>query len=347
MARESEQSAGNLVRSSPTGLAGIILPLKPTERREQSKSEQESKIGLGLESEFGQGNSRPLWGPQISRLQQGAKGRKQTNDIGDTGRKKTGFKSKILALGLSEESVKAPKKPEVLKQKKGLLLREGDWLGINKRRNYKEDNSTGNGTGIRREYSQPQKEEPDFGGGNEGDDVILLEDEEVDELPPLPEKTSWQNTSFRSQQGRNYPPESLDGNDSIFLEVGNVRFSTSRKKTQNRLLVREKTAVLGGGDLENDIPTSDSMLLNFEDGVLPLMLGGAQREPVPEASPVHGAQAEDPSKSESFFTWSSSSYARKNGRSSTPALPVVGGFGNVGDRSVPQSPLFSLRVLNI
>ncbi|KAF8457416.1 hypothetical protein BGX38DRAFT_1158080 [Terfezia claveryi] len=341
MARESRQSVGNLVRSSsPIGLAEIIRPLKSTERRDQSTSKQDGKTGPGLDSGFGQGNSRSLWGPQASRLQQGAEGRKQTKDIKAIGRKKTGLK-RILALDLGEECIEVPKKPEVLKQKKILLLREGDWLGTKERRNDDEENSIDYDTEIRRECLQTQVEEFNSEGENEDGDAILLEDEEDDELPPLPGKAVWQNALFQDQQGRNYASESLDGNDSIFLEVGNVWFSTCPKRKQNQPLVREKSTLLEEGDSENDISTSDSMLLNFEDEVIPFMLGSVQREPVLDDSVplVHSAQAKDFSNSESFFTWSSSNYAGKNGRSSTPALPVIRDFVNMDDTYVPQSLL--------
>ncbi|RPB25854.1 hypothetical protein L211DRAFT_847630 [Terfezia boudieri ATCC MYA-4762] len=338
MARESRQSVGNLVRSSsPIGLAEVIRPLKSTGKRDQSASKQDDKTGPGLESGFGQDDSRSLWGPQESRLQQGAEGRKQAKDIRAMGRKKTSLKSRILALDLGEESVEVPKKPEVLKQKKSLLLREGDWLGTKKRRN-DDENSIDYDTEIRRGCSQIQVEEFNSEGENEDSDAILLEDEEVDELPPLAGKTVWQNAPFQDQHGRNYASETLDGNDSIFLEVGNVWFSTCPKRRQNQPLVREKSTLLEEGDSENEILTSDSMLLNFEDGVIPFTLGSVQREPELEdsVSLVHGAQAEDSSNSESFFTWSSSNYAGKNGRSSTPALSAIRDFVNVDDTYVPQ-----------
>ena len=336
MARESRQSANNLVRSSsPIGLAEVIRPLKPRERKDQSTPEQGSNIGPGLESSFRQVNSRPLWGAQTSRLRQGAELRKQTKDTGDTVRKNTAHKSRILALDLGEESVEVPKKLDDLKQKKNLLLQEGDWLGATKNNNEEEEESS---IGYNTEL---QEEEFNFEGENEGDGAILLGDEEVDELSSLPGNPLWQNAPLRGQQGRNCPPESLDGNDSIFLEVGNVQFSKGRKKLQNQPLVREEFTLPEAGGSENDVSTSESMLLNFEDGVLPLMLEGTQEEPVREAliPQVHGTQVEDSSNPESFFTWSSSSYAGKNGRSSTPVLPMVGDFVNVDDTSVPQSLL--------
>jgi len=316
MARESGQSASNLVRSSsPIGLVEIIRPLKPKEGRDQSAPGQVGKVGLGLEPGFGPGNNRPLWGPQISRPQEGPEGRNKTKVTGDTARKKTGHRSRVLALDLGDESVEAPKKLEVLKQKKNLLLQEGDWLGTKQGRKHEDDEVfTGNDTRSRGGTSQLLEEEFDFESRNEDDGAILLE-------------------------CTGYPPESLDGGDSIFLEVGNAQLSTSRKKPQSLLPVQEQLTQADEGGSENDTPTSDSMLLSFEDGVLPLVLGSFQREPTVRASRplVDGEQVENSSNSEPF-TWSSSSYAGRNGRNSTPELPAVRDFVNVDDIR-PQSPL--------
>lgn len=337
MARDSRQSASSLLRSSsPIALAETISPPKPTDGRD-GVINQGGRNGPCLEFGRVQENSRSVW---VNRSSVDRQGRSENKRLEQKVQKKPGVKSRILGLELGMP-LAVTKRPEIVKQKKEILLQEGDWLGTKNLIESTDDEAGQDHEGNRSKKSigapgleDGNQEELDTGIGSDEDDedgailladeddeddAILLEDEDVEEFPAVPENRNWQNPHYQPQQRVYHPSPSQDGNDSIFLEVGNVQFSTSRRKPTVTLVSKELPPIEEEDD-NGSIFTSDSMLLNFEDGVLPPFIGDVQPEPA-ELPVVQEGTVEDHSNSGSYFTWSSSNYAGK-GRDSPRQLPM-------------------------
>lgn len=349
MEREARQATAALVRSSsPISLANAL---------ESQHKEKRDHDGYGIEGAF-QGKSRSIWGSKTSVVHQQVEGSKrQEKEDQQSIQKRTGVKSKILALELGKNSNVVSKGPGATKRKKKLLLQETDWLGTKKKNTFTEEDESDvyGATQSNEEFTRAidHEEESDVEKesndviplGDEGSDAILLEDEEnnetaflqdagVDGRLPMEKNSKWQNAVLRSPMRKNIPTESIDGSESIFLEIGNVHFSKTRGKALTSALASKTLRTLPE-DMGTQSSSSDSILLNFEDAVLPSVLGDHKQNLEPEEGVTLPVLPEflikTPSDSESFLTWSSSDYVGRNGN-------ATGDITELGSRTQPESP---------
>lgn len=309
MARGSAQDASKLIRSSSP-----IELVEPVRKRARGNTPKEhtkfvSSFGMGM-LQGKRGWTVRGRGPAM--IKQGVE-RKKKNDINKSdchlGRDQ---RSNLFALESGENSTKSKNLGDI----KRLLLEKEDWLGTRDivvlRSEDEEERADSH-----QEFSSSQellhREQPISEDG-----PTALENEGIDELPKPCDGGIDQQYVPPICHGRTYyPPHPQADSQSTYIRVGNARISDRRDTYRNTSILTQPPRGLRDTVQENfidDIATSDSMLLNFEDSII---VGNCRSE---------AGAAEDFSDSESVLTWSSSNYNGKRsplGHSHGPSLDNI------------------------